>query len=443
MIPGLSPSRRPWLLVLLTVIMVFNYVDRLALGLMLQDIKVELQLSDTQLGVMTGIAFAFFYATMGIPIARWADSGNRVTIISVTAAVWSIAVAACGAATSFVHLLLARVLVAIGEAGCHPPAFSLLSDYYSKAERPRAIARYMLGWPLAGLVGYFAAGWLNEIFGWRITFVILGLPGLALAAIAAIALYEPRRGATEVQGIAAGDNSGGESLLLTLSMLWRNATFRRLLLCFSLSYFFGNGILQWQPAFFVRSHGIATGELGTWLAVVLGVGGLIGTVLGGELTTRYAANNERLQLTALAVLFALLAVVKGAVYLAPNHVVAFAALGLATIGNGAVNGPLFAATQTLVPPRMRAMSIAIVLFFSNLIGMGLGPLAAGALSDLLRPALGEESLRYALLALCPGYLWCTWQLLIGRRTVEADVLDAQKDEVSSQPVRPGSTASAH
>src|SRR5688500_12783235 len=180
--------QRNYLLALLTTILAFNYIDRLALGLLLEDIKADLALTDTQLGFLTGIAFALFYAVMGIPIARWADRGNRVTIISLTTALWSVAVALCGAAGSFVQLLVIRAGVAVGEAGCHPPALSLIADYFTRAERPRAVARYMLGWPLALLIGYFAAGWLNEFWGWRATFVILGLPGLVLAALARFTL---------------------------------------------------------------------------------------------------------------------------------------------------------------------------------------------------------------------------------------------------------------
>jgi MFS transporter, Spinster family, sphingosine-1-phosphate transporter len=420
---------RTYLLALLTVIMVFNYVDRVAMGLMLQDIKLDLALSDTQLGFLTGIAFAIFYAGMGIPIARWADRGNRVTIISLTVALWSAAVALCGAATSFLQMLFIRTGVAVGEAGCHPPAFSLIADYFPRSERPRAVARYMLGWPLALLLGYFAAGWLNEFYGWRTTFVIIGVPGIVLAALAAFTLQEPRRKAAVVTSPAPQP-----SLKEVFATLWASAAYRHLLFCFSLSYFFGNGILQWQPAFFVRSHTLQSGELGTWFAVVYGVGGLLGTWIGGELAARYAANNERRQLAGLAALYAALAIVGAAVYLAPDYELAFVVLALSAIGSAAVNGPLFAATQTLVPARMRAMSIALVLFFSNLIGLGLGPLAVGALSDALRPWLAEDSLRYALLAMCPGYFWCTWHLWRASRTVARDMAAATNTEAAASDV---------
>ncbi len=414
-----EPRCKNCLLLVLTVVMVFNYVDRLALGLLLQDIKVDLDLTDTQLGFLTGIAFSLFYAVMGIPIARWADRGDRVTIIAVTVALWSAAVAACGAAANFIQLLLIRVGVAIGEAGCHPPAFSLIADYFNRAERPRAVARYMLGWPLALILGNFAAGWMNEIYGWRLTFMMIGMPGVVLAALAWFVLKEPRR--SGVRPMASAAAAAQPNVKAVLATLLANRTFRHVLFCFSLSYFFGNGIMQWQPAFFVRSHGMQTGELGTWFALAYGVGGLLGTYIGGELASRYAANNERLQLQGLGVLYAILAVFGASVYLVPGRYSALAVLAVTAIGSAAVNGPLFAATQTLVPPRMRAMSIALVLFFSNLIGLGFGPLAAGTLSDWLRPMVGDESLRYALLMLCPGYFWCTWHLWRASRTVARDM----------------------
>jgi predicted MFS family arabinose efflux permease len=429
-------TSKNYLLVLLTTIMVFNYVDRLSMGLVLQDIKVDLSLSDTQLGLLTGIAFAFFYAVMGIPIARWADRGNRVTIISLTVAVWSVAVTLCGTASTFLQLLLIRVLVAVGEAGCHPPAFSLIADYFGRSERPRAVARYMLGWPLALLVGNLAAGWLNQFYGWRVTFVVVGMPGLILAVLARSTLQEPRNHVatmslvprSESERMAAEVQPNLREVLVTLG---GSAAFRHLVICFSLSYFFGNGILQWQPAFFERSHGLQTGELGTWFALIYGVGGLIGTYLGGELAARYAADNERLQLLALAAVYGVIALLGAGVYLAIDRYVALGVLTLSVIGAATLNGPLFAATQTLVPPRMRAMSIALVLFFSNLIGLGLGPLTAGALSDALRPVLGNEALRYALLALCPGYLWCAWHLWRASRTVASDMAAAQLEHVRS------------
>jgi MFS transporter, Spinster family, sphingosine-1-phosphate transporter len=403
-------------------ILAFNFVDRLALGIVLEDIKADLELTDTQLGFLTGIAFALFYAVMGIPIARWADRGNRVTIITVTTALWSAMVALCAAAGSFAQLLLIRVGVAVGEAGCLPPAQSLISDYFTRAERPRAVGIYTMGAPLSLFFGYFAAGWLNESYGWRATFVILGMPGVALAAVAWLTLREPRcRTAPSVPPAAQ------TSVTEVLSTLWANTTFRRLLLCISVSNFFMYGILQWLPSFFIRSYGLSTGEIGSGFALSLGLSGVLGNYWGGMLASRYAADNERLQLRVMAVLWGSSALLFACVYLVPSSYLALFFLGLGGMALTFTNGPLFAMIQTLVTPRMRAMAVAIVQLFANLIGLGLGPLAAGALSDALRPLFGDESLRYALIALCPGYLLCVWLAWRASQSVMADLAAARYD----------------
>jgi MFS family permease len=425
----LDIGTRSYLLGLLLTILAFNSVDRLALGLVLQSIKADLSLSDTQLGLLTGIAFALFYSVMGIPIARWADRGNRVTIIAITTALWSVAVALCGAAGSFLQLLLIRVGVAVGEAGCIPPAYSLIADNFTRAERPRAVARYMLGGPLSVVIGYFVAGWLNEFYGWRLTFALLGLPGLVLAPLAWFTLKEPRIGkppsapVTRTAAQALTQPTLGQACVA----LWANRTFRDLLFCFAVSSFFGAGIGQWLPAFFIRSYQLHTGDLGTWFAVIWGLGGVVGVSLGGEWASRHARNNERLQLKAAALMMCGVGVLSALTYLSPDHYLAFGLIGLATVGGSTVSGPLLATIQTLVPERMRAISIAILYLFANLIGMGLGPLAAGVLSDVLRPFVGEESLRYALLVLCLGYFWAAWHSWRGGNTVTRDLQAVQVD----------------
>jgi len=429
-VKGVRGAYRNYLLTVLLLILACNSVDRLALGLMLQNIKADLHLSDTQLGFLSGIAFALFYSVMGIPIARWADRGNRVQIIGITTALWSVAVAFCGAVGSFAQLVSIRVAVAVGEAGCIPPAHSLIADHFDRAERPRAVARYMLGSPLSVVIGYFLAGWLNQFYGWRITFALLGLPGVALAVLASSTLREPRidqRSATRpadsalVSPGAEPSSQAEPSVKEVLVTLWANRTFRHLLFAFSVAYFFGSGIMKWQPAFLIRSFGLETGELGTWFAVIWGLGGFVGTFWGGELAARRAAKNEPLQLRAMAFAYCVLAVLSACIYLSANVYMAFAFMGVAALGITAITGPLFATIQTLVPERMRAMSIALIYLFANLVGAGLGPLAAGVLSDAFRPLFGEESLRYALLVLSPGYFWCGWHLWRGSRSVARDI----------------------
>jgi MFS transporter, Spinster family, sphingosine-1-phosphate transporter len=325
-------------------------------------------------------------------------------------------VALCGTAASFMHLLLIRVGVAVGEAGCFPPANSLIADYFTRAERPRAVGIYTLGAPLSLVLGYFVAGWLNEFYGWRITFMLLGLPGVALAALAWLTLREPRRTTAPLP------RAGQPRVKEVLVTLWANTTFRRLLICIAISNFFMYGLLQWLPAFFMRSYRMQSGEIGSWFAISFGAAALLGNYWGGTLATRYAANDEQRQLRAMALLYALNGLLSAGVYLAVNPYWAFLSLGLSGMALAATNGPLFATIQTLMPPQMRALSVAIVQLFANLIGLGLGPLAAGGLSDLLRPWLGEESLRYALLTLCPGFLLCVWYMWRASQTVTRDVV---------------------
>jgi len=453
--PNTGPaSYKKYLLGLLLVIQTFSYIDGTALGLVLQNIKASLDLTDSELGLLSGIAFAAFYSIMGLPLARWADRGNRVLIISLCAAAWSIMVALSGAAAGFLQLLLIRMGVAVGESGCVPPANSLIADHFSRAERPRAVSIYMLGPSLGMMTGYLFAGWLNEAFGWRVMFIVLGLPGLIPAAVAWLTLRDPRTRKQEFKAVqptqttpepalvthapaptapdlAAPENpsagAGAPGMTEVGITLWRNATFRHLLLFFSAAYFFGYGILQWQPAFFVRSYGLSTGELGVWFAVIYGAGGLLGTYAGGRWASRYAPNNERLQLKTAALLYAAFGLVSALVYVSPNPYVAFALMALAAFGSAATIGPVFATIQTLVPARMRAVSIALIYLIANLIGLGLGPLVTGALSDTFRPVVGEESLRYALLTLCPGYLWVAWHLLQASKTVTRDLESAQSN----------------
>lgn len=413
------------LLGILLSITAVTFAERAALGLLLQDIKSDLHLTDTQLGLLTGMAFALFYAVMGVPLARWADRGNRVVLIAVTVALQGVAVALSGLAGAFLHLLFIRVLVAVGEAGCVPASHSMIADNFRRAERPRAVAICQLGSPLSLVLGYFIAGWLNEFYGWRITFMLLGIPAVLMALIASVTLREPRREHLSV--VATTPQPSLKDVFATLSS---SATFRHLLVGFSVLFFFYQGILKWQPAFLIRSHGVQTGELGTWFALIWGLGGLVGMYLGGTLASRLAANNERLQLQLVAVAFGGLSIISSFIYLAPNRYWAFGSIGATALVLYTGVAPLFATIQTLVPPRMRAMSIAVIYLFANLIGMGLGPLAAGALSDALSSWAGVESLRYALLFLCPGYLWAGWHFWQGSRSVTSDLQGVAKDEAS-------------
>lgn len=419
---------RTYLLALLAAILTFNYVDYQAIGLVLQNIKETFRVSDTELGLMTGIAFTLFYSTLGIPIGRWADRGNRIAIIAITVGLRSIMVMLMGGARSFAELMLIRVGVAVGEAGCLPPAYSLIADHFGHAERPRAVALFLIGAPLSAMIGNFAGGWLNELYGWRTMFVLLGIPGLVLMAMAWLTLKEPRSASRE----QVRERRPAAPISDVVQALWTNRTFRHVLAMLCLNFFFASGAGQWQAAFFMRSFGFDTMDLGVWFALIFGVGGVVGTYCGGSLASRYAPRDERRQLRILAVLNVSFGVVSAIAYLSDNAHISLALTGLAAIGLSLQAAPLLATLQTVVPETMLATSISIVYLFANLVGAGLGPVAVGALSDGLRQALGNESLRYALLATCPGYLWGAWHLWRGAQTVAADAESAAGGRVSTQ-----------
>lgn len=422
---------RTYLVTVLAAIYAFNYFDFQAIGLVLQNIKETFNVSDTDLGLLTGIAFTLFYSTLGVPIGRWADRANRVTVIALTLALRSMMVMLSGAARTFGQLLLVRIGVAVGEAGCMPPALSLIADYFDPAERPRAVGAYLLGFPVSILIGYFAAGWLNELYGWRVMFVFLGAPGLVLVVVAYLTILEPRsrrgRGAV-AQAAAPSPPMQAPPVGQVARALWRNRTFRHITAMFCVNYFFGQGAFQWQPAFFIRSFGLNTMQLGVWLSVIFGTTGLVGTYCGGYLASRYAPGNHGIQLRALAILNAAFGVVSVFSYLAGSAFASLALTGVAFLGLSLETGPLFAIVQTVVPDRMVATAIAIAMMMANLIGAGLGPIAVGVMSDAWRHSLGTESLRFALLATCPGFLWGAWHLWVAARTVETDVRAAAGHE---------------
>jgi MFS family permease len=414
----LSAGARRYALGLLVVVYVLNFVDRSILSILLEDIKLAFDVSDTYLGFLSGIAFALLYTVMGIPIARWADRGSRTTIIALAVFVWSAMTAATGLARSFAQLAVARVGVGIGEAGCSPPAHSLISDYFPAERRATALAIYSLGIPIGGAVGFWAGGWLNEFFDWRVAFMVVGLPGCLLAVVVKLTLPEPPRAEREVPGA----DEKGEDLWAVLRFMRSLASFRHMAFGAALHAFYGYGASAFIAAFFMRSHGIPSGELGTWLALLGLTGGVAGTYLGGFLSDRLSVRDSRWHMwvpalaTLLYIPFAFL------LYLWPDGRTALMLSFPGSFLGGMYLGPTFAMTQTLVPPRMRATASAILLFVINLIGLGLGPQAVGILSDLLRGEFGVESLRYAMLSVVVVFaVWSVIHYLLAARTLSADL----------------------
>jgi len=421
--PPFSRAYLSYALSLLVVVNVFNYLDRQILSVLLEPIKHDLQLSDTALGFLTGIAFAIFYTFAGIPIARWADRNVRQTVIALGLAIWSSMTALTGFAQTFTQLALARIGVGIGEAACSPPSYSLLSDYFPPERRATALSIFALGVPLGIMIGYLAGGWVNHHFGWRTAFFVVGAPGLVLAVILRLTLREPPRGHSE--GLQASAPLATESTSEVLRFVWRLHSFRHLSLGAALHALYGYGALAFIPAFMMRVHGMTnTAELGLWLGLIAGLFSGVGTLLGGALGDRLAARKHDARwylwlpawATLLGVPFSFL------FYLWPEGRTAL----LLSIP-GAILGPIYlgptvAMTQGLVKLRMRATASAILLFIINLIGLGLGPQAVGALSDLLAPSYGNDSIRYSLLVVVvTGSVWSALHYFLAARTLGEDL----------------------
>ena len=419
--PATTPGYARYALGLLLVVYIFNFVDRQILSILLEDIRAEIELSDTQLGFLGGIAFALFYTFAGIPIARWADRGSRKNIIAISILIWSLMTAFTGSARSFAMLLLARIGVGIGEAGCSPPAHSLISDYFPPERRATALSVYALGIPLGGALGTLIGGWVGAYFGWRMAFVAVGLPGVALSVIVWWTLREPPRGQHEASGPVGAAGPPEESLGDVLRFMSGLRSFWHLAWAGALHAFVGYGAAYFVPSFFARVHGMGLEERATWLSL-LALIGTVGTYLGGWLADRLGPSDVRWYMWVPGI--ATIAGVPIAIgyYLLPNP---YAALGvgvLAAIAGPMYLGPSFGMTQTLVKPHMRAMASAILLFVLNLIGLGIGPWFVGFVSDLLAPTYGDESIRWALVSIVSvGNAWAAIHYFIAARTLGQDL----------------------
>ena len=407
---GVSAQTRTMLWVLL-IVYIFNFLDRQIVNILAEPIKADLGLSDTQLGLLAGPAFAFFYALLGIPIARYADKDgtNRVRLIALSLAIWSAMTAVCGLAQNFVQLLFARIGVGVGEAGCTPAAHSLISDSVPAEKRSSAIAFYGLGVPIGSLLGLIIGGIVNDLYGWRVALMLVGAPGLLLTLVVLLVMREPRHSRTAEAAASAAALvrlSTGEAM----RDIFASRAFIYILIASSVVAFLGYGKALWTISFFIRSHGLSTTEAGLSMAVVLGLAGVLGTWLGGKMADKFGPRDKRHLLTFPAYGMALAAPILFLGYYMEDWRVAVALLIVPTILNSAYYGPAYGCVQGLVRPQARAVAAAIMLFGQNLIGLGLGPFLFGVLSDQLVPTYGQESVRYVLygaawLGLIPAFFF--------------------------------------
>jgi predicted MFS family arabinose efflux permease len=394
---GITPAYANYVLALLFVAYVFNFIDRQILGILLDSIKRDLQVSDSVMGLLTGTAFAVFYATLGLPIARLADVWVRRTIIALGLALWSGMTALSGAAQTLVQLAGARIGVGVGEAALSPPAHSLISDYFPVEKRATALGIYAVGIHVGTLFGFKGGGILDDAFGWRWAFVIVGLPGLLLALLVWLTVKEPARGRTDPGHVRAASPPA----LSVLRHLMRLPSFRLLSTAMGFMAFAGYAFSVWAPTFLKRVHGWSSSEAGD-LGWPIGVGGALGSVLAGWVADRLGRRDTRwwMWVPALA----------GVAPLPFTLAFLFAgdptlALWISTPGLAIAafyQGPSFAAAQNLAPPAMRSVASGLLLFITTMIGYALGPPAIGLLNDHVFADRGDEALRYSLAVVLSG-----------------------------------------
>lgn len=391
--PTAATAWRYYVLGLLTLAYAFAHIDRSIVSVLLPAIKREFLVGDAALAFLSGLAFAILFILLGIPIAVLADRGNRRGIIAVSVALWSALTAACGLAGSFAQLVLMRIGVGIGEAGLTPATHSILSDLFPPRRRAFAMGVYSVGVYLGLLLGLSLGGYFAQHFGWRKTFFFAGLPGLIVAALIRFTIAEPKRGHPDdtLSGVQDFPAIG-----TVLHYLWDRRALRYSFLGISICAMSTQTLAVWLPSFLTRSHHLSIAHAGLMMGLAAGVGGAIGTLAGGRLSDLFGARDERWRLWIVTVAMVLAPICSFVILFVQSTAILAATLTLGAALSAVHLAPTAAVVQNLTPLRMRARASAIALFIVNLLGLGLGPLIVGSLSDHLRPYLGAESLRYAL-----------------------------------------------
>jgi predicted MFS family arabinose efflux permease len=382
-----------YVLGLLFTVYVFNFIDRQVLAILLEPIKQDLQASDTAMGLLAGFAFVVFYTVAGIPIARFADRTSRRSVIAVGLAVWSAMTAASGLARSFTQLALARVGVGIGEAAGSPPAHSLISDYFPPERRATALSIYATGVYVGVMIAFVAGGYIREHFGWRLVYLLVGLPGIPLALLVRMTIRELPRGFSESAAVDTGVVGLGEVIRFLLS----RRSFLFIAAGASCQSLGGYAILSWGPAFLERVHQLGVVEIGTSLGLIVGIGGSAGAYLGGKLADRLGARDPSwyMRLPAIQALLGVPFVV-GFLLIPRTDLALLSFIPYYFVANMYI-GPMLAMTQGIVKLRMRATASAILLFILNMIGLGMGSFVVGFSNDQLAARFGIEAIRYSLL----------------------------------------------
>ena len=413
---GDASGRRVLLVLLLAYI--FNFIDRNIIGVLAVPIREEFQLSDTALGDL-GVVFGIFYATIAIPIAWLADRKSRVNIIAASVAIWSLFTAACGMAQSYAQLVVARMGVAVGEAGGIAPSYALIADYFPRRQRSRALAFFSLGIPIGSALGVFFGGWLATTLSWRTAFIIVGLAGLPAALLIRLLVREPERGRFDAAP-ASDETAVAPPLRETAAALAANPSFWLLSFGAASGSVLGYGLIFWLPSFFDRSFDLDLAEVGWFYGSIVLVGGGAGTWLGGWIGDRVGPARPAAYALIPAICFTIAAPVFALGVVAPNLWVAWLLFTIGQMLALAWLGPVISAVQHIVAPSMRATASASFLFINNLIGIAFGIKFLGWMSTRLRDAYGEDSLKYSILLGLGFYLLSAAIYFVASRRLARD-----------------------
>ena len=421
-------ATQKYVIFILLLVHMFNLMDRQIINVLTPAIKTDFGLSDTQIGWLTGPAFALLYAIFGFPIARMADKKNRVNIVAICLAFWSLMTALCGVAQNFAQMIVARMGVGIGEAGCNPASHSLISDYFPREQRATALGIYSIGLTGGSLFGILLGGYLASTLGWRWAFILLGIPGIVLGIVVKLTLKEPVRGATESEAVRealANSQGSGPSVMESLRILARIKSYVILLISAGLTAFSGYAFAAWIFHFVGRTHGLSYEQFTIPLAVAIGIGGGIGIYLGGVATDRWAKKD----LSSYFLIPSIVHFISVPLYVLTICVgspwLCFGFLFLVMALHASVAGPYYGVVQNLAPVNLRAFAIAIFAFFTVVIGLGIGPLITGWMSDILARTMGEaDGLRWSLTALTPFWAVAGLMTLLARKALIRDLEQA-------------------
>ena len=405
---------------LLAVVYTFNFMDRQIMSTLAEPIRKELHFSDTALGALSGLTFAIFYTTCGIPVAWLSDRFKRVWIMAAACGIWSIFTAACGLANNFAQLALSRVMVGAGEAGGSPPSYSLISDYFPAKERGVGLAIYSLGVPLGTMLGVALGGGVAAAYGWRMAFFAVGLPGVVLALLMLLIVREAKRGGLDEVGPGADAHAPAPPALQVIGSFLSNRTLVCVALACGLSAFVGYAMLSWNAPLLMRVKGMSLKEVSAYYSLVVGLTGAVGTFGAGWLADKLSARDRRWYSWIPAIAFLLTIPALAGLIWAPTWQIALMFLAVPALLNNMYLAPALAVVQNAVPPGQRTMTGAILLFVLNLIGLGGGPIFLGRVSDMAKPHYGDHSLLVGYASLAPAIVIAIIAHLIAANSIARD-----------------------